>query len=103
MVSMAQETCSTAGHSRLERMEVFVNREKWAVSPENLSSRFLTRSDTNRSGDGVRLEILEEEGLYYLCCENKDTDQLHGYRAADLHLSFRILCKKPGFLMKQLK
>ena len=37
MVSMAQETCSTAGHSRLERMEVFMNREKWAVSPENLT------------------------------------------------------------------
>ena len=34
-----------------------------------------------------------EEGLYYLCSENKEADQLHSYCAADLHLFFRI-CKK---------
>ena len=26
----------------------------------------------------------------YLCSENKSTEQLHGHRAADLRLSFRI-------------
>ena len=29
----------------------------------------------------------------YLCSENKGTDQLHGYRTADLSLCFHI-CKK---------
>ena len=36
--------------------------------------------------------IKEEEGLYYLCSENKGADQLRGYREADLRLCFRI-CK----------
>ena len=34
--------------------------------------------------------------LYYSQSENKDADQLHGYREADLRLCFRI-CKKPVF------
>ena len=29
-------------------------------------------------------------GLYYQCSENKDTDQLRGYREADLRLCFRL-------------
>ena len=29
-----------------------------------------------------------EEGLYYLCSENKEADQLRSYCAADLHLCF---------------
>ena len=33
----------------------------------------------------------EVEGLYYPCSENKDADQLRGYREADLRLCFRIL------------
>ena len=33
-----------------------------------------------------------EEGLYYLCSENKEADQLRSYCAADLHLCFCI-CK----------
>ena len=28
--------------------------------------------------------------MYYLCCKNKGTDQLRGYREADLRLRFRI-------------
>ena len=36
------------------------------------------------------------EGLYYLCSENKGTDQLRGYCEADLRLCFRI-GKKPVF------
>ena len=31
-----------------------------------------------------------EEGLYYLCSENKEADQLRSYCAADLHLCFGI-------------
>ena len=34
--------------------------------------------------------------MYYLCRENKGTDQLRSYREADLRLCFRI-CKKPVF------
>ena len=45
---------------------------------------------------GLKCGIYEKEGLYYLCSENKGTDQLRGYREADLHLCFRI-CKNPGF------
>ena len=42
-----------------------------------------------------------EEGLYFLCSENKENDQLHSYCAADLHLCFRI-CKNTGFLITWL-
>ena len=48
---------------------------------------------------GLSFLILIEEGLYYLCSENKEADQLRGYCAADLHLCFRI-CKKLGFLLR---
>ena len=41
---------------------------------------------------GLKFGINEREGLYYLCSENKGTDQLRGYREADLRLCFRI-CK----------
>ena len=34
--------------------------------------------------------------MYYPCSENKGTDQLRGYREADLRLCFRK-CKKPVF------
>ena len=34
--------------------------------------------------------------MNYLCSENKDADQLRGYREADLRLCFRI-CKMPVF------
>ena len=44
----------------------------------------------------LKFRIYEVEGLYYLCSENKGTDQLRGYRDADLRLCFRI-CKKPVF------
>ena len=57
-----------------------------------------TRSDTNRpvqsqkQARSLKFRIEEEEGLYYPCSENKGTDQLRGYREADLRLCFR-LCK----------
>ena len=59
-------------------------------------------SDTNQAvqpqkmARGLKFRILKVEGLYYLCSENKDADQLRGYREADLRLCFRI-CKKPVF------
>ena len=36
------------------------------------------------------------EGLFYPYSENKDADQLRGYREADLRLCFRI-CENPVF------
>ena len=58
----------------------------------------LTRSDTNQAGQplkmarGLKFCIKEVEVLYYPSSENKDADQLRGYREADLRLCFRI-CK----------
>ena len=59
---------------------------------------------TQKSGfaaidDGLSFWIMIEEGLYYLCSENKEAEQLRSYCAADLHLSFRI-CKKLVFLLR---
>ena len=57
---------------------------------ENLSLGFPTRSDTKRAlqpqkmARGLRFQIKEVEGMYYLCSENKDADQLPCYRTADL-------------------
>ena len=45
---------------------------------------------------GLKFQIYEVEGLYYLCSENKGADQLRSYREADPRLCFRI-CKKPVF------
>ena len=42
---------------------------------------------------GLKIQILEVEGLYYLGSENKDADQLCSHCAADLRFCFRI-CKK---------
>ena len=59
-------------------------------------------SDTNRAVHpqnmtrGLKFQIKEVERLYYLCSENKGSDQLHCYRAAELHLCFRI-CKNQVF------
>ena len=59
---------------------------------------FPTSSDTNQSvqlqkmARGFKFRFQKVEGLYYLCSENKDADQLRGYRKADLRLCFRI-CK----------
>ena len=66
------------------------------------SSGFPTRSDTNRAvqsqkmARGLKFRIKVGEGLYYPCSENKDANQLCGYREADLGLCFRI-CKNLVF------
>ena len=58
----------------------------------------LTRSETNRAvqlqkiARGLKFRIKEEEGLYYLCSENKGAV----YRTADQRLCF-LICKKPVF------
>ena len=63
---------------------------------------FPTWSDTKQAVQlqklvrGLKFRIWKVEGLYYLCSENKDADQLRGYREADLRLCFRI-SKKPVF------
>ena len=68
------------------------------MSLKNLSLGFLTRSDTNwavqsqKVARGLEVWIWEVEGLYNLCSENSDADQLGSFRAADLRLCFRI-CK----------
>ena len=59
---------------------------------------FPTWSDTNQAvqslkmARGLKFRIKTDDGLYYLCSENKGADQLRGYRKADLRLCFRI-CK----------
>ena len=45
---------------------------------------------------GFKFLIGEVEELYHLCSENKGSDQLSGFCAADLRLCFRI-CKKQVF------
>ena len=74
----------------------------WAMTQENWSSGFLTRSDTNRPVQSQKkVRILKfwvdvEEELYYQSSENKDADQLCSYYTADLRLCFRI-GKNPVF------
>ena len=43
---------------------------------------------TKIDGRGLKFQILEVEGLYYPCSENKGADQLRDYREADLRLCF---------------
>ena len=57
---------------------------------------FLSRSDTDRpvqsqkKARSLKFRIEGEEGLYYMCSENKGADQLRSYCEADLRLCFRI-------------
>ena len=56
---------------------------------------FPNRSDTNRAvqaqktARSLKFRIYVEEEMYYPSSENKDADQLRGYREADLRLCFR--------------
>ena len=68
-----------------------------AVSGENLSLEFRTRSDTNGAVLQQKMARcfsfhLESRGivLYYLCSKNKGADHLGGYRAADRCYCFCI-------------
>ena len=57
---------------------------------------FPTWSDTNQAvqlqeiARRLKYRIKTVEGLYNLCSENNDEDQLRGHREADLRLCFRI-------------
>ena len=61
---------------------------------------FPARTDTNQAvqlqkmARGLKFCIQKEEGLYYLCTENKGDDQLRGYCEADLRLCFPIYAKR---------
>ena len=58
----------------------------------DLSLQFPSRSDTNRAvqphkmARSLKFWIVDVDELYYFCSRNKGTDQLRGYRAADLRL-----------------
>ena len=54
-----------------------------------------------REARGLKFLIYEVEGSYYLCSQ-KDADQLHGYRTADLHLRFHKYMYKTQILMTWL-
>ena len=49
----------------------------------------------------LKFRIRKVNGLYYLCSENKDADQLRGYRKADLPLGFSHM-QNVGFLIMRL-
>ena len=57
------------------------------------------RSDTNRAvqskkmARGLKFRIQEEEGLYYLCRENRGADQLHGLTVQQI-CTFVFACAK---------
>ena len=59
-----------------------------------------TRSETNliiqppKMTRGLQSRNQEEEGLYYLCSENKGADQLRSLRAADPRLCIRKYIKQ---------
>ena len=65
----------------------------WGFRPGPTKNRAVQSLNMGR---GLKFRILEVEGLYYLCSENKGADQLLGNREAVLRLCFRI-CKKPVF------
>ena len=71
------------------------------LSYEPLSSGFLIWSNTNQAVQPQKMVISRKRWLRpdMTCSENKGTDQLRGYREADLRLCFRI-CKKKGFLTR---
>ena len=70
---------------------------------ENLSSGFPTRSDTNPAAqqqkmfECLKFRIKKVEGVYYLCSENKGTDQLRGHPSA-----FVLHMQRAGFLITRL-
>ena len=62
----------------------------------NETIRVVMWSNTNqpvmslKKARSLKFQILEGEGLYYPCSENKGADQLCSYCTADLRLYFRI-------------
>ena len=64
------------------------------------------KSNTNRpvlsqkQARSLKCRILEGEGLYYTCSENKGADQLRSYRSAPLflHICKMLVFSGYGFL-----
>ena len=78
---------------------LYVNRQCQVHLSRNMRKPtmwFLTRSDTNQAVQLLEMArvlkfcIKEVEVLYFPSSENKDADQLRGYREADLRLCFHI-------------
>ena len=69
-----------------------------------VSLGFPIRFDTNwavqpkKTARGLKIWILEVEGLYYLCSQNKGADQLCGVLSAPL-----FSMQKAGFLMTLIR
>ena len=88
-------------------MSLVVRKPVFGVSKQVHTNRAVQPHKMVR---GLKFRMKEVEGFFYLCSENKDADQLRGYREADLRLAdqlrgyreadlrlcFRI-CKKPVF------
>ena len=109
--SPALATCETS-HVLLAGVSggfpgVLLFRPTYRLACLDMSEIILKGSDTNwavqpkKMARGLKFQIQEEEGLYYQCSENKDADQLRGYRAAD---SAPLLShmQKSGFLMTRV-
>ena len=75
-----------------------LNDQQFEPQPrhEKTNNVVLNRSDTNwsvspqKKARNFKFWIEKIEELYYPCSENKGTDQLRGYRKADLPLCFSI-------------
>ena len=99
VMSLYERQCSFTKPRNLICVKYVV---KYEPRCEKTGLRGPTRSYTNRTVQphkmvtGLKLCMQEVEVLYFLCSENKNADQLRGYREADLRLCFRI-CKKPVF------
>ena len=52
---------------------------------------------------GLKFRVKKEEGVYYICSENKGADQLRCYREADLRLCFAYAKGRFSHVVAQLK
>ena len=81
---------------RLSDFDLLRSEQKHHLSTRRVKKMSSSIPTTNRAvklywtARGLKFWILEVEGLFYLCSENKGADQLHSHRATDLRLCFRI-------------
>ena len=64
-------------------------------------ARFMTQTmlqlaQPQKMARGLKFHMQEVEGLFYLCSENKGTDQLCSYRRADLCLFVWVEALRPS-------
>ena len=67
-------------------MSHFMRESVFRVSDQVRHNQGCTTTADDKQFD--ILHFKKEEGLYYLCSENKDADQLRSFQAADLRLYF---------------